>query len=95
MAHRLVILEAENAALRQANKLATQRKQRKRKRIQHQRSLTLQDGLDLIDGLAANTQISEEMHRSGVNPDGTVKRPRRCGRCREIGHRVEKCPIGR
>ena len=95
MAHRLVILEAENAALRQANKLATQRKQRKRKRIQHQGSLTLQDGLDLIDGLAANTQISEEMHRSGVNPDGTVKRPRRCGRCREIGHRVEKCPIGR
>src|SRR5579862_521685 len=33
MAHRLVILEAENAIFRQANKFATQRKQRKIKRI--------------------------------------------------------------
>ena len=95
IAHRLVILEAENATLRQANKLATQRKQRKKKRIQHKGSLRVQDGLDLIDGLAASTQISEEMHRSGVKPDGTAKRPRRCGRCHEIGHRVEKCQIGR
>ena len=35
MAHRLAILEAENATLRQANKLVTQRKQQKKKRIQH------------------------------------------------------------
>ena len=54
----------------------------------------VQDGLDLVNGLAANTQISEEMYRSGVKPDGTAKQLRRCGRCREIGHRVEKCPIG-
>jgi hypothetical protein len=94
MAHRLAILEAENATLRQANKLATQRKQRKKKRIQHHGSLKVQDGLDLVNGLAVNTQIFEEMHRSGVKPDGTAKRPRRCGRCREVGHRVEKCPIG-
>jgi DDE superfamily endonuclease len=95
MAHRLAILEAENTALRKATKLATQRKQRKKKRIQHQGSLTVQDGLGLVDQLAASTQISEEMHQRGVQPDGTTKRPRRCGRCREVGHRVDKCPIGR
>jgi hypothetical protein len=95
IAHRLAILEAENTTLRQATKLATQRKQRKKKRIQHHGSLVVQDGLDLIDGLAANTQISEEMHRSGMQLDGTAKRPRRCGRCRKVGHRVEKCPISR
>ena len=95
MAHRLAILETENTTLRQANKLATQQKQRKKKRIQHRGSLTVQNGLDLVDGLAANTQISEEMHQRGVKPDGTIKRPRQCGRCHEVGHRVERCPIGR
>src|SRR5579862_2610501 len=93
MAHRLAILEAKNATLRQANKLATQQKQRKKKRIQYQGTLKVQDGLDLVDGLAANTQIVKEIQQSGVNLDGTTKQPRRCGYCCEIEHRVERCPI--
>jgi len=93
MAHRLVILKAENTALQQANKLATQRKQWKKKRIQHQGSLTLQGSLDLVDSLAASTQISEEMHQSSVNPDEFTKRSRRCEHCYEVGHRVETCLI--
>ena len=94
MAHRLAILEAENADLRKANELATQRKQRKKKRIQQRGSLAIQDGLNLIDQSAVNTQISEEMRQSGTRSNGTTRRQRRCGRCREVGHLIETCPLG-
>jgi DDE superfamily endonuclease len=93
MAHRLTILEAENLALRKANKLATKRKQRKKKRIQRQGSLTVQDGLDLIDQSAVDVQILQEVRQSRTRSDGGAPRQRRCGRCREPGHRIETCPM--
>lgn len=54
IAHQLVILKTENTTLRQANKLATQWKQWKKKWIQYKGSLRVQDGLDLINGLAVS-----------------------------------------
>jgi hypothetical protein len=93
MAHRLAILEAENAALRTANELATKRRQRKRKRIKYSGSLTVQEGLDLIDQTAVNTQILQETRQHRTRPEGSAPRQRRCGRCREPGHRIETCPL--
>lgn len=57
MAHRLAILKGECASLRKANEATTKRRQRKKRQIQNQGSLTVQEGLGLIDQSAVNSQI--------------------------------------
>jgi hypothetical protein len=94
MAHQLAILQAENAALRKANELVTQRKHRQKKRIQQRGSLIVQDGLNLIDQSDINTQILEDMRQSSNSSNATAGRQRRCGRCREPGHRITTCSLG-
>lgn len=44
IAYQLTILRAENTALRKANEAASRRKQRKKKRIQKQKTLTIGEG---------------------------------------------------
>lgn len=89
--HRLTILEVEVSALRTANILATKRKQRKKKRLQQQGSLTVQDGLDLITQGDIDAQISEERRQGRPRARQVQTGSRRCGRCRKPGHRVETC----
>jgi hypothetical protein len=57
--------------------------------------LTIEKGQDLINHFAVESQISQEMRQSRTLQDGTAPRRRRCGRCREIGHRIETCSLGR
>lgn len=90
--HRLAILEAELSSLHSANTLATERKQRKKKRLQQRGLLTIQDGLNLITQNNVDMQLLEETRQSGLRPRHVPTVPRRCGRCREPGHRINTCP---
>jgi len=93
IAHQLAILEAENTALRTATELATKRRQRKKKRLQYHGSLTIQDGLDLINQTALEEQISRETGQGRTRANGSTPRQRRYGRCRKLGYRVKTCLI--
>jgi hypothetical protein len=93
MAHQMAILKSENAGLRKANEIATKRRERKKRRIQHRGSLTVGEGLDSIDQTAVDAQISEETRGGRTRSDGTAPRRRRCGNCGEIGHYISTCPV--
>jgi hypothetical protein len=92
MAHQNVLLRAEVKSLRKANELAIKRKQHSKKRVQKRGSLTVQDGMDLINQTAVDTQISQEIRGGGLSRDSISKRKRRCGNCSTTGHYISTCP---
>jgi hypothetical protein len=92
IAHQNVLLQAEVKSLRKANELATKRKQRSKKRIQKRGSLTVQEGIDLNNQTAIDTQISQEIRTGGLSGDLISKRKRRCGNCGTTGHYISTCP---
>ena len=93
MAHKLVLTEAEIKALRTANELLSKRRKRKKRLLKDTESLTVQEGLDIIAHIAINAQWRVEMRGSCSKRQRVEKGPRRCGRCREPGHRIETCPM--
>jgi hypothetical protein len=93
MAHQMAILQSECAGLRKANEIATKRRERKKRRIQHRGSLTIGEGLDSIDQTAVDAQISQETRAGGPSGDSISKGQRRCGNCGVRGHYISTCPI--
>jgi hypothetical protein len=86
--HRASIIEIEIKHLRKANKILSKRKQHKQKVLKGFVSKSIADGLQL----AAQRQGQDIINQSNTADDGPVRRQRRCGRCREPGHRIETCP---
>lgn len=95
MAAQFELLKAENASLRKANEAATRRKQRKKKRIQQRGTLTIQEGLDLINQAGVGAQNLQEKRQGDGCAEGAAPSQRRCGNCRETGHNSRTCPKGR
>ena len=89
IANQFTLLQQENSDLRKANEAATRRKQRQKRRIQRQGALTIAEGSQLIDQTLIDAQIAQETRR----PRRNGLAPRRCGRCRQPGHRIETCPL--
>lgn len=87
------LLVAENRELKTAAEAASKRRQRSKKRIQKRGTLTAQDVFNLRDQNDANAQIQGEIVASQVSGRGNAPQKRRCGYCREPGHRIETCPI--
>jgi hypothetical protein len=86
-------MKAENTALRAANEQLSQRRKRKKKFLKEKTSLTVQEGLELIDQMAINTQLEAEQHPPRSKRVRTEKGPRLCGACRQPGHRKQTCPM--
>jgi hypothetical protein len=93
VAHRLTLLEMENSKLRKANEALSQRKARKRRRIQTGGTLSRGDGLELMTQHEVEHQIFEESRVIVTRDDGSVVSQRRCGLCRQPGHRRETCQM--
>jgi hypothetical protein len=91
MAHSAVFLQSELSRLRTANEAATQRKNRKRKRIQERGSLTIQAGQDLISAAGAKQEVSGDKPQIGEPSDRNAAKRRRCGRCGKPGHNTRTC----
>jgi hypothetical protein len=78
-------------SLKRANNAATKRRQRKKKRIQRQGTLTKGEGEDIIAQKEADQQIEREQ-RQGREQSGLSRRAlARCKRCRETGHNSRTC----
>ena len=93
MAAQLQLYKEEVATLRKANEAISKRKRRAKRQIQKRGTLTKDEGSRLIDQAEADRQLQQEISRSGGQYDNDRPRRRRCGRCREPGHRIETCPV--
>ena len=79
------------ASLERANKAATKRRQRKKKRIQKQGVLTKGAGEDLLAQREADQQIAHEERQGGERSGVSRQALARCSRCRETGHNSRTC----
>jgi hypothetical protein len=93
MASELELLRAENKRLQEANAALSKRKARQKKEIQNRGSLTKAQGSQLIDQIDVDAQIEQEIGQGVLQRAGGTPAPRRCGRCRQPGHRIETCPV--
>jgi hypothetical protein len=73
-------------SLERANKAASARRQRKKKRIQHQGVLTKGAGEDILTQQEANQQIAREERQGGEQSGASRHSLAHCRRCRERGH---------
>lgn len=90
MAHSQALLAAQVTRLEKANKAASERKQRKKKRIQKGGDLSKAETDKLLAQEDVEAQLEEEM-REGRSRTGTGRgRKRRCTICREEGHNSRK-----
>jgi hypothetical protein len=79
------------ASLEKANKAASARKQRKKKRIQKQGTLTKGEGEDILAQREVEQQISREERQGGARSGLSRQALARCTRCRETGHNLRTC----
>jgi hypothetical protein len=87
IAHGASIMEVEIGRLRKANETLSKRKTRKRKVLKGFVSKSIADRLQLI----AQRQNQGTVDQTNAADNGPVQRQRRCGRCREPGHRIDTC----
>jgi hypothetical protein len=87
MAHLAAIQQSRTAALEQAVKELTQRKQRKRKQIQVGGALLVAQGIEK----ASSTVGGGKQGREEPSADGKASRVRRCARCKTPGHNSRTC----
>jgi hypothetical protein len=86
-----MMLSAELMRDRITSLEATKRKQRKKKRIQHQGVLTKGDGEDILAQKEAEQQIEREQRPGGERLGLSRQALARCTRCRETGHNSRTC----
>jgi hypothetical protein len=91
MVHTQVLMAAEIVRLRAANKAASERKTRTKKRIQHGGTLSQQEAEEIIERRDADALVEAERHEERVRTGGGGQGSRRCGRCGEAGHNKRTC----
>jgi hypothetical protein len=89
--HKLALVEAECAELREANKILSRRRRTKKTRLQDGESLSFQEGQDLRDSKDVAAQIQQEERQNGGRARRVASRPRRCGICNGTGHNARTC----
>jgi hypothetical protein len=94
MVHSATLLQEQVATLQKANEAISRRKARKRRRLQNGGTLTIATGVDLGQQ-SNNRQDREEMSQNGAESATAPRSQRRCGYCRQQGHRIETCNIRR
>jgi hypothetical protein len=79
------------ASLEKANKTASARKQRKKKRLQYQGVLTKGAGEDLLAQRESAQQLAHTERQEGEQSGVSRQARARCTRCREHGHNSRTC----
>jgi hypothetical protein len=91
IAHMLPLSQNENAELWAANEAAMQRKSHKRKQVQKERTLTVEDGLRLSTLKEFGARSNGKKAKKRARADEGGQPSRRCGRCDEAGHNARTC----
>jgi hypothetical protein len=81
--HRASVMQVELDRLRAANTLLSKRKSRKRKVLKGVTSISVAEALQF------NNQPVVTQNEASI--EASLRRQRRCGRCRQPGHRIETC----
>jgi hypothetical protein len=91
IAHKLVLAQKEIAELKAANEAATRRKSHKRKRVQAEGTLTVEDGARLaaLKDFGARSDGKKVKRRVGAKVGEPSQR--RCTVCKETGHNARTC----
>ncbi|EFQ90857.1 hypothetical protein PTT_12453 [Pyrenophora teres f. teres 0-1] len=91
IAHKLVLAQKEIAELRAANEAATRCRSHKRKRVQAEGTLIVEDG----DRLAAlkdfGSRSDGKKPKTRVRAEAGEPSQRRCGRCNQTGYSARTC----
>ena len=91
MAHSMVLMTKRNAELQAANEAATRRKSHKRKRVQKEGTLTVEDGLRLTTLKEFGARSDGKKASKRVRAEAGEPSQRRCGRCGDVGHNARTC----
>ena len=89
--HSHTLLEARIANLEEANQAASERKKRKKKRIQKGGTLSQAEAEDIIEQRDVEIQLEVERRQERVRAGGSAGGIRRCKNCGEAGHNKRTC----
>jgi cytochrome c1 len=85
------LMKERIASLERANKAASKRRERKKKRIQKRGVLTKGAGEDILAQSEADQQLAREERQGGERSGLSRQALARCKRCRETGHNSRTC----
>lgn len=91
IAHEMTLLKRERAELRAALATATERKSRKRKRIQAGGTLPADEGQRLAALKEFGARSNGKKQKKRLRAEGGEPSQRRCGTCGETGHNARTC----
>ena len=91
MAYEATLMRDRIKSLEKANQAASKRKQRKKKRIQKEGTLTIAEGEEIIAQKEVNQQVDSETRQEKARSGASRQASARCTRCREQGHNSRTC----
>jgi hypothetical protein len=91
IAHKLVLAQKEIAELQAANEAATQRRSHKRKRVQVEGTLIVEDGARLTALKEFGARSDGKKAKKQVRAEGGELTQRRCRQCNQTGHNARTC----
>jgi len=89
--HSHALLEARIANLEEANKAASERRKRKKKRIQKGETLSQAEAEDIVGQRDVEVQLETERRQERVRTGASRRGIRRCKNCGEAGHNKRTC----
>ena len=91
IAHKLVLAQKEIAELKAANEAATRRKSYKRKRVQAEGTLTIEDGARLAALKDFSARSNRKKLKKVVRAEVGEPSQRRCTVCKKTRHNARTC----
>ena len=91
IAHKLVLAQKEIAELKAANEAATRRKSYKRKRVQAEGTLTIENGARLAALKDFDARSDGKKSKKVVRAEVGEPSQRRCTVCKKTGHNARTC----
>ncbi|KAH5618558.1 hypothetical protein HBI23_246740 [Parastagonospora nodorum] len=91
MAHSMVLMTKRNAELQAANEASTKRRSHKRKRVQREGILIVDEGQRLTALREFGARSDGKKAKKRVRVEAGKPSQRRCGRCSEAGHNARTC----
>jgi hypothetical protein len=91
MMHQVALLRAEVRDLRTVNEVLSKRRRAKKSCVRFGGSLTIQDGIDLLDQKDVDEQLRGEDRRSGSQGGQARMKTLRYSNCGKPGHNIRTC----
>jgi hypothetical protein len=91
VAHKLVLAQKELAELRAANEAATRRRLHKRKQLQAEGTLIVEDGARLTALKEFGASSDGKKLKRRVRAEAGEPSQRWCGQCSQTGHNARTC----